>query len=1433
MVYGVLMKPDFLQKYSRVIVVVGFSLMWFGLLSYFVMPSQEDPTIRNRNAVATLVYPGAGPEKIERLVLRPIEDALGSVSGLKEVESEARLNVAILKLRLRDDVHEISETWREVERALEEAQGQLPKEVNRPLLDFHVLDVESVVIAVTGSDNLVELRNASLTLKDALLKLPNVARVKLFGDPGPEVAITVNPEAMNRHGISAGQLYSVLKSNNSATPTGFIVDRNQRIVLEQDNDARNIDQLRRLRFETGKLEELELSSFARVDLTTQNPPQAIFRWNGRPAIGLGIVAKEAINIVAFGDRIRKDLSTLENSIKPLKIEMVAFQPKRTQDRLRDLLWSLLTGIILIVAFLSWTMGARTAFVIGFSVPAISLIGLFAYFLMGGVIHQISIAAFVISIGQFIDNIIVIVDSMKRKMSHGISLIEAAEGVSKELQRPMLFATLTGICAFLPMLASEGSTADFVFSLPLVAVLTLIVSYFFAIFFAPLLAAHTLEPEQREVKLPLAQLEKLVSSLAVGPIRRIGLLVLLILAVSIASWIGVKKEFFPESDRNEFLLTFNLSPASDIHGTLAVLKFAEERLRELPEVTQVAAFAGGGIPRFYYNLPNPLRAPQSGQLLVTTKNSKDVKGVGLKMEELLTLKFPQVKNVAHFLQQGPPINAKVEVQVFSDSNERRQALIQKVEQLFRSEKGLRGIRTDLDEPLQVLRLKMNEEKMAQAGLSREEVNLALALHSSGVEVTQFRSGRELVPVRLKTLTHVQTTEKELGRVLVKRGRDRDYRVQELIRSDREPESPLIRRLNSTPFSRALADLTPGYSYDQALRALKPKLEAIPLIEGEKLAFAGDAKGAGEANASIFRIVPMAMLFLIIFLLLEFRSIRKVMIALTALPITVLGVFPGLYLGGAPFGFMSLLGLLALVGIAVNNIILLLEAMEDETSIQAAIASRFRAIFLTTTLTLLGLIPLALEDSSLWPPLAWTMISGLITGTFATLVVVPALYRLVFRDKNKLVPTGGLSLMLALLLIHLTHPAQASEKTWTIQEVIDRVHQTPESRASALAPRSAQELKKATDHSAFLPRLTMGGEFFQRNRDLTLTTPFGPLLTEESTRYQAQIELRQPLFNKMKMWNERDAQDKHLQSEIAHDTQNQRDLEFAAAAQSIEILILERQSRFMTDSVELLTTRRRDVARAIEKGRLGRSDLVKLDLAMERLKQQQEEVGTRIRNLKSELAERLGMDGLISLQSPPGVSPNGIRDLEKIESPALKAKALEAEAESIAAQARGTQTSFIPSVDGFARALSVEGRRLNEKLWGEVGLSMSWEIFGGGARGPQGRALALKEESLRLQSLGLRRTQKLEEAEALRNLRDRMSWKARVESLYPQAKLVAENEARRYFEGRGNLNDLVEADSVELELERDKDLSALEASMACYRVMALKGLKVNERCQNEVQ
>jgi outer membrane protein TolC len=281
--------------------------------------------------------------------------------------------------------------------------------------------------------------------------------------------------------------------------------------------------------------------------------------------------------------------------------------------------------------------------------------------------------------------------------------------------------------------------------------------------------------------------------------------------------------------------------------------------------------------------------------------------------------------------------------------------------------------------------------------------------------------------------------------------------------------------------------------------------------------------------------------------------------------------------------------------------------------------------------------------------------------------------------------------------------------------------------------------------------------------------------------------------------------------------------------MEILLIERQNRFLKDSLWLLRSRHRDVVRGIEKGRLSRSDLVKIDLAAERILQHQEESVRRLQNLKSELAERLGLQRLDAVTPPPLPDPAALDRIQKREGSALKARALDAEADSYAAQARGARTSFIPVFEGFARVVTVDGRRLNETAWGEAGLSLSWEILGGGVRGPQARALMFKEEALRLQSQGLRRSLKLEEAEALRALRDRLSWRARVESLHPRARLVRENEARRYFEGRGNLNDLVEADSVELELERDKDLSALEASLACFRLMALKGLKVNERCE----
>jgi outer membrane protein TolC len=919
----------------------------------------------------------------------------------------------------------------------------------------------------------------------------------------------------------------------------------------------------------------------------------------------------------------------------------------------------------------------------------------------------------------------------------------------------------------------------------------------------------------------------------GSFSRVVFLSLALVAVSASSFLFIKKEFFPESDRSEFLLSFELAPGADIASTDKLLREVESLLKQEKSVTSVAAFAGGSIPRFYYNLPNPMRAPQSGQVLITTRNLSDVKPLGTKLESQLQAAHPDVDVVAHFLQQGPPINAKIEVQFFSPSADRRQQVLGEIEKAYRADASLRAIRGDLDLPLNVQSFNAREERLAQAGLTREDLNLALAFHSSGLVATQFRSGRELIPVRLKSLDHVRTNDSALANALALRGRARDYRISELATSQIRQELSLVRRLNSERYGRAMADLKSGETFDRALERLRPRIESIKLLPGERLEFAGDAKGAGEANTSIFKVVPMALLFLFAFLLLEFRSLRKVAIALIALPITILGAFPGLFLGGAPFGFMSLLGVLALVGIAVNNIILLLEAMENGKSVREAIAVRFRAIFLTTVLTLLGLIPLTLDASSLWPPLAWTMISGLFTGTLVTLIVVPALYRAMYASQSVGMNLGLLLVIGATFGLSTNSRAEAvnAASAVSIEFLMEQVENSPEDQASRAAVSAKDSLERAAQYGAFLPRVTAGGEVSRRDRDLTTQSPLGPITAEEKNRFQGQIEIQQPIFDKAEMFDLR--QTARLQKEAAEQKRRHEraEIQYAVGARAIEILILERQARFMEDSINLLQSRRRDIVRLVAKGRLSSTDLLKIDLSITTLDQKKNDLRSQIENFKVELAQRLGRAEIASIRIPAAPLEKNLSEVASLDSRVSDAEALALDGQALRHQARAVGASHLPTLDAFARWTRVDGTRVLEKNWGEVGIGLKWEIFGAGRRGPQAQALGAQAVALDAQALALRRTRALEESEATRRIQDRLTWRSRMESLRPQAQSIREAEAKRYFEGRGSLNDLVDADSVFLEISRDIELSELEASLACLRLTSLKTQKVNTSCAVE--
>ncbi len=1407
---------------KRIVYFVTVSLALLGLMAFFRMPREEDPRIKERNAIARVVVPGATPDRIFRQVVRPIEDELGKVGELKKLSIEIRLNVAIFQLELIDEVKDIPLAWRRVERAIEKSKSRLPESIQAPVLDFSVLDIESIVFALVGSGDLERI-DAANRLKDAILKNEQVSEVRIFGNPEIEIRTEVDEKKLHGLGLSIPQLIHGITQKNSGAQTGFYLDLGERVVIDQNNDLSTIQELENLQFETRNFKSVHLKDFSDTKRTIQDPPQSIFRWNGQPAVGVGVVAKQGLNIESFGSDLLKNKGMFEEVVFPSKIETVAYQPQRTNDRIDDLLMSLLTGMGLIAVLLALLMGPMTALIVTLLVPIISLVGLYFYYLTGGVLHQISIAAFIISIGQFIDNIVVVVDQMQTRLNNGESTDDAVSATSKSLKWPLAFATLTGVCAFIPMYSAQGSTADFVTALPLVAMITLVVSYFVTLFFAPVFSAHFIRTRTPgRVDQAFALLEKLFSNLALGPLWRVGLLVIVIFIMSVVGLLNVKKEFFPESDRNEFLFTLELNQSSDISSTDKIINDVEGYLKSESNVTAVASFAGGDIPRFYYNIPNFQRSPHVGQLLLTVKPKTDLKALGIKLESHFRQLYPDVSFVSLFLQQGPPIQAKVEVRFFSEDPARRQLAYEYLKQKLDAHPMLRAVRVDRVSGLRLLKAESKEDSLASLGLTNADVNRVMSFYSTGVPVSLFRFERSQTALRLRASEDLNMQQKQLSDSIAVRGRDRDFKIGDLVDFKNLDAPPVIRRKNSETYLRALADMGSGYTFSQVDRDINEMMSQFPKKSSERFELGGDAEGAGQANQSIFKVVPIAMALLVLFLLLEFRSFRKVFISMLALPITILGVFPGLWLSNTSFGFMSLLGLLALVGISVNNIILLLEALQESGSLEAAIKSRIRAIFLTTTLTLAGLIPLAFDKSTLWPPLAWTMISGLMTGTVATLIVVPALYRVFFKSDSLNARAINATLLAGLLGLN-TNSSQAKDQVSFLQ-ILSRVDAASESASIDAEVDFERNQESIQYNDTWFPKAYVGAEAFQRNDHIYTKSPFGKLKGEEKSRLDLKAEIQQKIFDKSAMFSGREAATENLRAAELKSIAEKTEIRFKFGLLIVSLSQMNVQIDFLNTQIKNLKKRMKDLSALIDRGRVSSADYLRLDILKERAQQDLSRIEIERAHLEEYLitkkilntGEQVGWN-FEKLQLPAQLSPSD----KNSESASLELRSLISKSESLGYEAEKVRDANWPQVSVFVRGLRSEGRNLVEPMFAEVGARLAWEIPIDGVRKKQVQSIASKKRQVEASVDSLRDYQASEVSKHREKIANLVSWREKLVKLSKRSSLTKDGEQQKYIEGRIGLSDLIEADNLYVEIERDLKLAWYEIVQCCLSLEKLHG------------
>ena len=988
----------------RLILLIVAMLALAGVASFGSMSRQEDPVFPDRNGLITVLYPGATAEVMERLVLEPLQDEISQVEEVQDYTATARTGVALVSVALLDTMYDTDIGWDRVRIAMDRAQTEFPAGITEITLDDRLSGLPAVVLALAADASVVTLSLAAEQLKRDLMDLPGLSRIEIEGDSREQINIALRDAELVRLGVTPNQLATLIGQRNQVSPGGFLVVDDRRLNLLSNNEFVNIDSIRETQIPLPDGGSVPIAAIADVWRSAVEPAEPSTWQDGEQVVALNLYTiKNQVDAIAFGVSVRKRIEQLQAAYAPLEIRELFFQPDQVKERLDGLQASLLLSMLIITAILFVGMGWRMGVLVAGMLPVVSLISLGIYDFGGGVLHQIAVIGVVISLGILIDNAIVIVENIQYRLNDGETRQQAMGNAIKELAGPLGASTGTTLAAFMPLLLSKGGTADFTRGIPVMIMLTLTVSFILAVTLAPLLSAWFLKPAQIKRS---AAIENLATSLAKLSRRFPRAMVIAGVALagaSMALFPFLNFQFFPNADRPQVVIEMFLPEGNDISRTNQLSQDLEQQLRQRPGVLSIHRFVGFTGPGFYYNLPNATQSPNRARLVVNTTSLDESGPIIDWVRAYSANNHPEYEIVAGTLAQGPPRVAPIEIRLYHSDDKIRLAATEQLFRLLKSVPGAVDVRHYIDTGVPVLRLNVDDASAQRAGLSRADVANTLFSRSFGVPVEQYRQELDPLPIVLRSREGTQLEVASLLSSYIYNANGEAIPLTQIAQTQADWQVASIKHRNGVRVLTVTGGLAEGYSYSQILAGLNALLAQEPLPAGTRLETGGDQESSGDANNAILATAPIGILLLLFFLLLQFNSFKRVGIILISVPLAAAGIFPGLVLTDSPFGFQPLLGIIALVGIVVNNAIVLVDRMDQQLlagmslddAVDEAVIRRTRPILLTTATTVTGLLPLAFSSSTLWPPMAWAIISGLLASTVLTLLVIPGVCRLSMR------------------------------------------------------------------------------------------------------------------------------------------------------------------------------------------------------------------------------------------------------------------------------------------------------------------------------------------------------------------------------------------------------------------------------------------------------
>ena len=1018
-----------LTRYLMVVLLV------LGFAAYFQLGQDEDPPFTFRAMVVQAFWPGASAQQVAEQVTDKIEKTLQEVPYADKIRSFTKPGESLTIFQLKDSAppREVSGSWYQARKRVGDMRNTLPTGVIGPVFNDDFGDVYGSIFALSADGfSREELRVHAERVRQRLLKVPDVAKVELFGAQAEKIFVEISQKRLAQMGLDMNQVLAQIGAQNAVEGAGVMNAGTENLQVRVAGQFNTVDELKRspiraVNASTGVASLIKLGDIAEVRRDYVDPPSVKVRHQGQDVIALGVSMAKGGDIIALGGELKKAMAQLQAELPVgITVSQIQDQPTAVTRSVSEFVSVLIEAVLIVLAVSFISLGLHTkplridiwpGLVVGITIPLVLAITFVTMFYWGVGLHKISLGSLIIALGLLVDDAIIAVEMMVRKLEEGYDKMRAATYAYDVTAMPMLTGTLITAAGFLPIGLAKSTTGEYTFAIFAVTSAALVISWLVSVYFVPYLGARLLRTHGKSAA-GADQPHELFDTPFYSRFRRavnwcvqhrwitIGLTVASF-ALGVVGMGKVQQQFFPDSSRPEILVDLWLPEGSTVQQSEAIAHRFEARLMQEPGVSSVSTWIGSGVPRFYLPLDQVFPQSNVSQAIVLPKDLKQREELRVRLPALLATEFPEVRGRVKLLPNGPPVPYPVQFRVVGIEAEQVRHWADQAKEILRSNSSMRGVNDNWNEQVKVLRLDIDQDKARALGITSQAIAQASRTILSGTTIGQYREGDKLVDIVLRQPLEERKAITDIGNAYLPTASGRSVPLTQIARVGFSWEPGVLWREGRNYAVTVQGDVVEGLQGPTVTAQVWPQLQALAakMPAGYTVQIAGAVEESSKGQGSIAAGIPVMLFIIFTLLMLQLQSFSRAVLVFLTGPLGIAGVAVSLLLLNRPFGFVALLGVIALMGMIMRNSVILIDQIEQDRArgvpawdaIVESAVRRFRPIVLTAAAAVLAMIPLS--RSVFWGPMAVAIMGGLVVATALTLLALPAMYAAWFRVKRE--------------------------------------------------------------------------------------------------------------------------------------------------------------------------------------------------------------------------------------------------------------------------------------------------------------------------------------------------------------------------------------------------------------------------------------------------